>query len=117
MPPFKWTTTPIVMVQSFEARHKDGGEAGALFVWAAWTVESLHYLADLDAAYALNGPIAGHHTDVVDVAHTRWATSAAITAIDLCAAGLGRAYCKWTGPNEFDLGDFYPQRRGEDEQQ
>jgi hypothetical protein len=108
MPPLKWTTDPIQLVQSFERRHHPPTDAGALFVWAAWTVESLHYLDDLDAAYESNPPNAGHQRDIIDVAHARWATGTSITAVDLCAAGLGQALCQQRKPHELKLADFDP---------
>ena len=40
------------------------------------------------------------------MAHGRWAVGSAITALDLCAAALGRQYCNWMGPNELDLRGF-----------
>jgi len=50
--------------------------------------------------------ICDHVADVVDVAHARWATGTCITALDLCAAALGRVFCTHTGPRELDIGDF-----------
>jgi len=47
---------------------------------------------------------------VVDVAHARWATGTCITALDLCAAALGRAFCAHTGTRELDIGSFDPER-------
>jgi len=94
------------VIRDFETRHSSP-EAGALLAWAAWTVESLHYLDDLDRAYdATHAPIGGHRPDVVDVAHARWAAGSAITALDLCAAGLGRTFCQQQGRRELNLGDF-----------
>ncbi len=77
-----WPTGPIELIQSFENRHKSP-TAGALFSWAAWAVESLHYLDDIDRAYdTSHATIGGHTPDVVDVAHARWATATSITALD-----------------------------------
>jgi hypothetical protein len=74
MPPFTWTSEPIGLIQSFETRHKNP-LAGALFAWAAWAVESLHYLDDIDSEYDASHTVIGAHPpDVVDVAHARWAT-------------------------------------------
>lgn len=106
MPPIRWVSDPIVVIQSFEGRHRSPS-AGALFAWAASTTESLHYLDDIDQAYDASRTVAGaHRADVVDVAHARWATSACITALDLCAAGLGRSFCVHSGPRELDLACF-----------
>jgi hypothetical protein len=111
MPPLNWQTEPTELIGPFEDRHKNPA-AGALFAWAAWAVECLHYLDDLDCAFDdTQSTIAGHRPDVVDVSHARWATGTCVTALDLCAAGLGRAFCGHTGEREFDLGDFDLARR------
>lgn len=49
----------------------------------------------------------------MDVAHARWATGTSITSLDLCAAGLGRAFCAHKGTRELDLGDLNPTRRAQ----
>ena len=67
----------------------------------------MHYLADLDAYYNRERNVPGSHKrDVVDLAHARWATGTAVTALDLCASAIGRALCKHQGKTELDLGDF-----------
>jgi hypothetical protein len=55
--------------------------------------------------------VRGHSADVVDVAHARWAATACITAVDLCAAGLGRALCGHRKRLELALGDFDLKRK------
>jgi hypothetical protein len=106
MPRFVWTTDYTDMIRPFEVRYK-APEAGALFVWAATSVEALHYLDDLDAAFACSPKTVGNHNfDVVDVAHARWATTTCVTAIELCAAALGRAFCGNSGKHEFDISYF-----------
>jgi hypothetical protein len=109
MPPLKWTTEDrLEPIRSFEARH-GAPDAGALIVWAAWTVDSLNYLDEIDREYESNPPIEGQWRDTIDVAHARWATATSITALDLCAAGLGRVFCQpQVGPYELDLADFDP---------
>ena len=108
MPPFSWHADPMDLIRSFETRHQNP-TSGALFCWAAWAVDSLHYLDDIDNAYdTSHATISGHSPDVVDVAHVRWATATSITALDLCAAGLGRAFCQHQGTHELDLADFAP---------
>jgi hypothetical protein len=93
----KWTPNEVIeLAQTFEARHQVP-DAGALFLWAAWTVESLQYLDEIDLAYELDPPAGGHHCDIIDVAHARWATTTSITALDLCAAGLGQAFFEHQG--------------------
>jgi len=94
------------VIQSFETRHKNPS-AGALFAWAIWAVDSLHYLDDIDRAYNTSQAVIGaHRPDVVDVAHARWATATCITALDLCAAGIGRSFCAHVKPRELDLASF-----------
>jgi len=111
MPPFTWANDPIKAIQAFEGKHASL-QAGALFVWAVAATESLHYLDDLDKTYGTSHTVVGsHRPDVVDVAHARWATSTCITALDLCAAGLGRAFCKHGGQREPDLGWFDSARQ------
>jgi hypothetical protein len=95
MPPLNWPSEPSNIIAAFEARHT-APEAGALFIWAVSAVDALHYLADVDASY--------------DVAHARWAAGTSMTALDLCAAALGRAICKHPGPNELNLGSFDASR-------
>ncbi|NJC96659.1 MAG: hypothetical protein FIB03_10050 [Anaerolineae bacterium] len=88
--------------------------AGALFAWAISTVDSLYYLDGLDRDFDTSGiPIAGHRPDIVDVTHARWATSTAITSLDLCAAGLGRTFCGHTGPHELDIQDINVTRKAQ----
>jgi hypothetical protein len=103
VPPHNWQVDPSKAIQQFEARHHNP-DAGARFMWAVSAVDSLHYLDDLDRAFDKSYmPIAGHHPDVIDIAHARWATGTSITALDLCAAGLGRAFCGQRGTYELDI--------------
>src|SRR5262245_44570593 len=103
MPPYQWTTEPLAEIQAFETR-RSSPAAGALFMWAVWAVDSLHYLDDVDLSHEKSHlAVGGHRPDVIDVAHARWVTSTCVTAIDLCAAGLGRAFCGHQGAHEFDL--------------
>jgi hypothetical protein len=100
----------MTIVQSYEGRHP-GAPIGPPVMWAAWAVEALHYLDDLDQVqthYPM--PVQGHHPDIIDIAHVRWVTGTAITALDLCAAALGRLYCGWTDVHELDLRAFEPQK-------
>jgi hypothetical protein len=113
MPPYNWAVDPVQLVQSFESKHNNP-VAGALFAWAVWTVDCLYYLDDLDEAFDRSrAPIAQHRPDVVDVAHARWATGTSITSLDLCAAGLGHAFCGNTGTHEFDIGDINAARKAQ----
>ena len=109
MPPLAWPADPMKIVQGFEGRRQNP-TAGALFAWAAFTAETLHYLDDIDSAFDhSHQPFAGHKPDIVDVAHARWATGASITAMDLCAAGLARTFCQHRTRQELALGDFEPR--------
>jgi hypothetical protein len=113
MPPYDWQIDPVSIIQNFEARHNNP-DAGALLIWAVSTVDCLYYLDDLDQEFNTSGSsMAGHRPDVIDVAHARWATSSAITSLDLCAAGLGRVFCANTGTHELDVGDFNAARRAQ----
>ena len=106
MPAPEWSPDPGDLIQAFEARRADK-RAGALFSWAARAVEGLYYLDDLDASFDETRATVGDHSpDVVDLAHARWAATSCATAIDLCAAGLGRAYCQHEGQKELALSDF-----------
>jgi hypothetical protein len=112
MPPHCWTSDPSAAVISFGQRFPDG-EVAALLLWAVHSVDALHYLADVDTAFERAGESTeGHAGHVVDVAHARWATSTSITALDLCAAGLARAFGGHKGPLEVDLGQFAAKKPG-----
>jgi hypothetical protein len=58
--------------------------------WARHSVDALWWLADLDesAFAASRAKLGSHNPDIVDIAHARWATATAKTAIDLCAADI-----------------------------
>ena len=106
MPNISWTKEPVTVVKNYEARCKST-LLSSLFLWATWAVEGLYYLDDLDSDWSnYSNPAGSHHPDIIDMAHARWASGTAITALDLCAAGLARQYCKWTGLNELDLRGF-----------
>jgi hypothetical protein len=56
--------------------------------WARDTVDALWWLGDVDD-WAYSGDrrnLRAHDPETVDIAHVRWATGTAKTAIDLCAA-------------------------------
>jgi hypothetical protein len=93
MPRYIWAADPNNIISGFETRHAEP-ESGALLVWAVLSVESLHYLADIDQDYEISHHVVGGHSrDIADVAHARWATSTCITSLDLCGAALGRTFC------------------------
>lgn len=65
-----------------------------LLGWAQLAVDGLHWLIDVDDC-AFEGDrrnLKGHRDVAVDMAHSRWATVTAKTAVDLCAAELGVRY-------------------------
>jgi hypothetical protein len=75
-------------------------DAQARLSFAIECVDALHYLVDLDDHLIPNDvatEVLGHGWQVVDIAHVRWAAATAITALDLCAAALGRLYCGMSG--------------------
>ena len=93
---------PLAAAGRLDQRYPGSG-AMSLLVFAAYTVEGLHYLAELDAAlppHRAEGYIPAGGS--VDLAHARWAIADAITAIDLCAGALGRVHSD------------YPDRRGQE---
>jgi hypothetical protein len=58
--------------------------------WAVDAVEGLRWLVDLDDC-AFSGTrenLRGRSPEVIDVVHVRWATSTAVTALDLCGVEL-----------------------------
>lgn len=99
----EWPVDPMEAAQRLEERYPRTGASGPM-LWAVWTVEGLHYLADVDAA--LPPPPHAHNHEAVDLTHARWATVDAVTAIDLCAAALGRMYCDYPkNDREMDFGN------------
>jgi len=110
VPALQWMKSPMTIVQGYKDRHPEA-PIGPPAMWAAWAVEALHYLDDLDQVQThYPTPVQGHHPDIIDIAHVRWVTGTAITALDLCAAALGRLYCGWTEAHEFDLRSFEPRK-------
>ena len=108
MPKLVWKSDPITTVQGYDARHSGSPQVVTpLVLWATWTVQSLHYLDDIDRAHTgTTATVLGHPAYVVDIANVLWATVTAITSLDLCAAALGRAYCQNVGQREMDLREF-----------
>jgi len=110
MPAFSWPIDPSPPISDFEQRHANA-EAGALLQWARLSVEALYYLDDIDAAFGVTLLVPGQKTQVVELAHARWATGTCITALDLTAAALGRALGRHTGDRELDLRSFVTTAR------
>jgi hypothetical protein len=106
MPRHVWATDPAQAIQPFEVRTNDP-QAGALLFWATTAVDSLHYLDDIDLQYENFGSVVGSHSSSeVDVAHARWATSSCVTALDLCAAAIGRWCCGHRHTRELAVSSF-----------
>lgn len=115
MPQFVWPKEPIAVVQAFERASVGRGEAGALIMWAAMAAEGVGYLDDLNESRCHEHlPEPRWNSAAVSAAHIRWATGSAITALDLCAAAMARAYCGWIAEREASLRDF---TRGGDSRQ
>jgi hypothetical protein len=63
--------------------------------WALDAVEGLRWLVHVDD-WAFDGAsenLGGREPRVIDVAHVRWATTTAVTAVDLCVAEIAVRYC------------------------
>lgn len=89
----------------------DAGQG--LLGWAQLAVDGLHWLVDVDD-YAFEGDrrnLKGHGEVAVDMAHARWATMTATTAVDLCAAELGGRYAPadFWGSRLADIEDLRPK--------
>jgi hypothetical protein len=112
MTPHLWAPlNPQRVDQQFNKRHP-AMPLPQSFIWAVWAAEGSDYLGKLDATHPGSSyqhvPPTGAHPDLIDIAHVRWATGNAITAIDLCAATIGRLFCGNTGQRELSLRDFDP---------
>jgi hypothetical protein len=97
-----WATLPE---DAFKILNRRDREAEALLAWATWTAEAGQYLATLDD-HAFAEPhrrLFGFPIDRVEMGHVRWAAGNAITALDLCAAVLGRLYFAPVGLHEHDV--------------
>ena len=72
MPRYTWAADPSNIISGFETRHAQP-DSGALLAWAVLSVESLHYLADIDQDYEVSHQVVGGHSrDIADVSHARW---------------------------------------------
>jgi hypothetical protein len=94
MAPHLWTPLdPMTVDQQFNRRHGPAMTLPQSFIWAVWAAEGSDYLDKLDATHpgsSAHVQPTNTHPDLVDISHVRWATGNAITAIDLCAATMGR---------------------------
>jgi hypothetical protein len=111
-----WQRDPVDVAREYEARASTPGaraDAGALIMWAAWTIDSLFYLQEVVDADRV-GPnfYAPHNPATKAVAHLRWAAGSSITALDLCAAAAARELGIWDGGNEVDARQLVRKRTG-----
>lgn len=76
---------------------------GHLAIAAARATESLIYLSDIDnERFSSLWPVDNYVNDVIDDAHVRWATTSALTCVDLCIAAAAKL-------GEFSLENDYKQ--------
>jgi hypothetical protein len=104
-----WPRDPGEVSRDYRLRH--GADPPQTLQWAVWAAEGTDYLEKLDAGHPGGDslvPPCGFKPDMVDMAHVRWATGNAITAIDLCAATIGRLFCGPIHGNELSLRSFDP---------
>jgi hypothetical protein len=97
MPHVTWTDRQRAGEASIAGMNR---EAGHRVHGARECVDALFYLIDLDAEVMpepLEPTIIGHSWEVVEATHARWALVTAITAVDLCAAAIGRLFCNISG--------------------
>src|SRR5688500_1608536 len=101
-------TTFDQMITALGSPRKDG-EAGALLSWCIWAVDSLEYLVILDdEAHGAAKNSRGFSPDSLDLAHVRWASSTAITSVDLIAASIGHLFAARTPKKDWDLRHLDP---------
>lgn len=71
--------------------HPHHGAIGHLASAAGRAAESLVYLAEIDdLRFGGIWPDDGYQNDVIDDGHVRWATTGALTSLDLCMAAAAR---------------------------
>lgn len=107
MTPALWKRNPNDVATGFAGRHPADVLPG-LFVWAVWTAGGSDFLIQVDDRYGGAVVPGSHHPDLVDISHVRWATGNAITAVDLCAATLGRPFCGNIGGRRVQLAALRP---------
>lgn len=105
MPPAVWSVDPGPLLNSLGDRSQD---AVSSLLFAKWAVDELHYLADLDQRFFVGGWRDSRYSpDLIDIAHTRWATGSAMTALDLVAAAIGWLHLpRLPGGKVYDLHSF-----------
>lgn len=84
VPELQWVKSPMTIVQGYKDRHPEA-PIGPPAMWAAWAVEALHYLDDLDQAQThYPTPVQGHHSDIIDIAHVRCGLQAQQLLLLIC---------------------------------
>jgi hypothetical protein len=109
--PRVWNLDPVAAARALVVQESDLDQerAAGFALTAAWTVEALHYLVDLDAHLALADRLSAvldYAKHPVELAHARWAAGDAMTAVDLCSAALGRLFASYPNKrgHEMDFG-------------
>jgi hypothetical protein len=107
---YQWKQDPADAIRAIEKRRGRTREASALAFWARMSVESLHYLADMDDAVAHGStPFLDHKSEIVDMANVYAATATAFAALDRCAGVLGQLYVHKKKPrNQTSLAQLRP---------
>ncbi len=84
---------PPSAIPDFESRHKKRG-CRCSFCWAQYTVESLHYVDDIDLGLSIppTPPLVDTTLIWLTWPWTLGRLTHVFTALDLCAAGLGRCF-------------------------
>jgi len=83
---------------------------GHLATAAARAAESLVYLAEIDdLRFNGNWPVDSYQNDTVDDGHVRWASSGALTSLDLCIAAAARlgGFAQRPPRSEDSIRDYY----------
>lgn len=92
--------------------HPYEGAVAHLSLSATRAAESLSYLADIDQhRFQSVWPIDRNSNDVVDEAHVRWASSSALTCLDLCIAAAAKLsdFFIGTQSKEVSIRNYYQE--------
>jgi hypothetical protein len=113
MAEYAWKTPFTDVSAAIACRPGRTQGAARMIFWAGYTVDALHYLADLDDYVLTELPkaecILGHSRETVDIAHAYAAAATAFAAYDRCAAALGYLYLdSKKGKNETALSGIRP---------
>jgi hypothetical protein len=90
-----------------------GDEGSKLAYAAVWSVQHLRYLVGLDSIAPLASTLCpAWSLQVIDYAHGHWAAVTAVTAIDRCAAALGRLLPEKKNGFAYSLADLNQEKSG-----